>query len=579
MKKITYFLFALLAVALFSCNEDDDNGGTNPGTEPSGFTRNFGASAQRDFIGQIVNTQNEPIPNVRVKIGNSEAMTDTNGVFIINQAGVYEKFAYITAERNGYIKGSRSLVPTNGKNRVKIVMIESDFITQTVASGQTSEVEFSNTAKVTFDGAFSDESGAAYTGNVTVSIYHLKPSNSRLESIMPGMLYAENADGNEVMLDTYGMLNVEMRGSGGQKLQLTAGHTAQIAMTIDPLQLAVAPETIPLWHFDEANGYWKEDGFATRQGNKYIGQVSHFSWWNCDAQFPTARLSMRVINQEDGPLTDMAVHLTMPSGSTAAAITDGNGQASGLIPINTVLTMKVYANTPCGRELIHTTQIGPFSGDTVLPDVVVDNTVSIQNAHIFGNLRNCNNAAVTNGYVMIPGVAIYPVTNGAFDFNTIICSNTIFSLYGFDNQAQMAANILTGNLSAENNVGNLLCCNAITESITYQIDNNPVVTIVAPTMIWTDFGIEGHFTAYDNPNFNFFDFWYYGLGGVGNYSIGSLAELTLNGAVYRVGATSAGGITITSFGENGRYTLTFSGIFEDEQQVNHFISGTINIYD
>ena len=64
----------------------------------------------------------------------------------------------------------------------------------------------------------------------------------------------------------------------GQKLNLKEGHTAEIVVQIDDSQLATAPNTITLWHFDEEKGYWKEDGVATKVGNKYVGEVSHFSW-------------------------------------------------------------------------------------------------------------------------------------------------------------------------------------------------------------------------------------------------------------------------------------------------------------
>ncbi|MCG2611443.1 hypothetical protein LZZ90_07980 [Flavobacterium sp. SM15] len=210
-----------------------------------------------------------------VKIGTNTVQTDANGVFIINGADVYENFAYIITKKSGYIDGSRALIPTDGKNKVKIMMI-TNVPVQTVQSGTTSEVTLPNGTKVNFDGAFQDENGNAYSGTVQVFMYHLESSNGNLSSLMPGMLYAQDKDGNEKILETYGMMNVELKGASGQKLQIANGHTAQITMDIDDAQLSNAPTTIPLWHFDEVNGYWKEEGSAQKVGSNYVGRVSHF---------------------------------------------------------------------------------------------------------------------------------------------------------------------------------------------------------------------------------------------------------------------------------------------------------------
>ena len=112
-----------------------------------------------------------------------------------------------------------------------------------------------------FDGAFKDETGAAYTGDVTVSMFHLTPSNPNLDDLMPGMLFGQTTENKQATLATFGMLNVELHGAAGQKLNLAEGHTAEITMRIDDAQQATAPQTIPLWHFDETTGYWKQEEY------------------------------------------------------------------------------------------------------------------------------------------------------------------------------------------------------------------------------------------------------------------------------------------------------------------------------
>jgi len=305
MKKIQNLLWLLvIAITFSSCNPDD--GGSISGPDDNTFTQNFGATANRDFIGRVVDADNQPIQGVTIKIGSSTTQTDVNGVFVINNASVYQKFAYITAKKSGYIDGSRSLVPTIGKNNVKIMMIP--FASQaTIQSGEASEVSIYSGTKVKFDGAFQDENGNDYSGAVQVALFHLTPSDTNISSLMPGMLYAQTETNQEAILETFGMINVELRGSGGQKLNIKSGHTAEITVRIDDSQLATAPSTIPLWHFDEAKGYWKQDGVATKIGNKYVGEVSHFSWWNCDAFAQMVRLTVTIVDSNGNEISNAGV--------------------------------------------------------------------------------------------------------------------------------------------------------------------------------------------------------------------------------------------------------------------------------
>ena len=105
MKKayiLTLLFFASLLMV--SCDTNDD---TFIPEENSNTTINydFGSTVSRDFIGQIVNENENPVPNAIVSIGSSTAQTDINGVFIIKNASVKSNFAYVTATKTGFLKG------------------------------------------------------------------------------------------------------------------------------------------------------------------------------------------------------------------------------------------------------------------------------------------------------------------------------------------------------------------------------------------------------------------------------------------------------------------------------------------
>ena len=489
MKKFQFILALLvLSIAFSSCNPNDDN--TTNTNNNTNFSENFGAKVDRDFIGQVVDTNNQPIPNVAVKIGTSTVQTDMNGVFIINQANVNERFAYITAKKAGFIDGSRAMVPTNGKNNVRIMMIPNTPLA-TIQSGVASEVALPSGTKVVFDGAFETEAGVAYSGSVAVAMFHLAASNENISSLMPGMLYAQATDGSAKVLETFGMMQVELKGSAGQKLQIAKTHIAQINMPIEASQLATSPSTIPLWHFDEENGYWKQEGSATKNGNKYVGNVSHFSWWNCDAQFPTVTLTVKVLDTNGNPISNLLVGLTYFNERTG--VTDNNGQVSGLIPANQTLTLNIYSLSQCSNLPINTMSIGPFSINTVLPDIVL-NSGAILTTTVQGNLLKCDNTNVTNGYVFLDygnQTLLTTVTNGAFSFDTTYCNSaTNFKLKGIDYENLQSTDSIAYNFTSPIiNIGSLNACNTITEFISYQLDNNPTVFLIQNVRGGEDGGI------------------------------------------------------------------------------------------
>lgn len=573
-------ILVLLFPFLFnSCSNDsgiDENSVDTP--------LNFGSEVSKSFTGQIVDESNNPIANVAITVGNKTANTDSNGVFIINNATVHEKFAFIKAKKTGYLDGSRSLVPTGGMNYARITLL-SGTIVGTVNSGASGSVSLSNGAKVTFDGNFKTETGASYTGLVSVIMKHLDPSDSSISDKMPGMLLAQNSSGEERVLETFGMMNIELRGSASQKLQIST--TAQLEMPISNSQLASAPATIPLWHFDETLGYWKEEGTATKQGTKYVGTVSHFSWWNCDAQFPTIRLCVTVVNSNGAPLANVKVGIRRATNSYMVnGFTNSQGQVCGLVPANETLTMVVFDS--CGNA-VSTSSIGPFSTDTTLPNLVISNA-SIQSTLVQGNLLKCDGTNVTNGYVLMRygnQNLMATVTNGAFSFTMLVCSatDTAFRLEGFDYDNLQTTNPINFTFtSPTTNVGNITACNSISEFISYRIDSNPVRYIIAniTASVGTTSGsnssgmsISGYNSTTPNTTERLYLFGNTSIPGIYTTSMFSI-ESAETGPI-NIQTVNAVSFNLSSVGAIGQYIdITFNGTYTNSTG-SHTINGVAHV--
>ena len=594
---IKSLLLVLLALCLcLSCTEDDNRTSNpqNQGPDPTTFSENFGNDISRDFLGTIVDMNRNPIENVMISIGSATAMTDSNGIFIIDDAPVNERFGYIKAEKAGYIHASRAVVPSEGTNKVHIMMLP-ETVVGTTSSGTQETISLPNGASVGLEGDYIKPDGTSYDGNVNVIMHLLDPTDEDMEDQMPGMLYAANAQNEERMLQTFGMLAVELRGENGEDLNLTEGSTAEIKVPLDPSLMTNAPNTIPLWYFDEANGYWVEEGEATLVGNMYVGTVSHFSFWNCDITAEAVNLCVTVTNATANDLANLRVEITNSNYGTTSGYTNGNGQVCGLIPSGELLEVNVYLQGlgACSSESLYTANIGPFLQDASI-GIEITETGDLELETVTGVFNTCSGDPVSEGYVFLNSASYQTseyVSNGNFEINFLRCNDDddTFYLQGFDYvNLQETDSIAYTYTTPVTNIGALAACNTINEFINYTIDDNEHVFIADL--------FQANFQA-SNPNYNNaptlgiapFDtcFYLFGklnpspyIGSYGNYEWNDINATGINLSECLDMTNVNNNITynLTTLGDVGEYIdINFSGSYEDFAGATHTITGIIHV--
>lgn len=474
----------LMALLLLSSCQDDDNNFDNANPDlniPDNFSEYFGNDVSKDFLGNVVDTNNNPIEGAIISIGNESTTTDVNGVFVLNGATVKERFGYIKAEKPGYIHGSRSVVPSNGTNKVTIMLLEAT-VTATVNSGNPETVALGNGSSVSLEGNYINEDGTAYTGSVDVIVHHLDPTDEAMPMQMPGMLYAENQNGAERMLQTLGMLAVELRGSNGEDLNLAAGTTSEIRIPLDPSLMSMAPSTIPLWYFDEEKGYWKEEGQATLQGNTYVGMVTHFSFWNCDIPAEAITLCISAFDEAQNPLNNLAISITSATFGTTYGLTNEEGEVCGFVPSNESLELNVYSYENCNDTPLFTETIGPFTTDSTISITIPDNPDVISET-VVGQFNTCGGDPVMDGYVLLTyGSQTFTesVSDGTFEINLLRCQDeNTFSIKGNDyTNVQSTGQISYTFTTPLTDIGIISACSAVDEFIQFTLDNEETVLIL-----------------------------------------------------------------------------------------------------
>jgi len=482
---------------VYSCGEEPSFSFSGSNSIELDLSDNFGVSVTKSFIGRVVDKNRQPLKDVIISIGEAEeVLTDVNGVFIVNDVSVFEKFAYIKASKIGYIDGSRSIVPTDGINGVTIMLIEEPSFT-IIESGVTKTIVLPSGASVVLNGDYEKMDGTTYNGNVAVIVHELHPNDSSMSLKMPGMLYGANIKNEERLLDTFGMFTIKLMSATGFKLNIAKDSNAVIVLPIDPTLLTVAPSTIKLWSFDQEKGYWLEEGIAEKVGDTYVGNISHSSFWNYSIDFPTSRLCVNVKDANEQPISNQYISLSFSEYPYPTfGYTNNQGQICSLIPSNSPLQLKAFNEGVCGSMIIAEKNIGSFSKDAKI-DFTISSNADVITEEVKGVLVNCNDNSITNGYSLIKmndNVFVEKVNNTGFSTSFLRCANqNVFSFEGVDFDTNETTGVINYSFNTPStNVGILKSCNTTTEFIQYSIDgvnfyNIPTIVRFRPVNSMYDF--------------------------------------------------------------------------------------------
>ncbi len=488
MKKLL-FLGAMLLMLFTACRKDvnEQFETETPYEPPITVIEDYNPqviNVNASLIGFVLTEAGEPVSNVEVNLGNLTQTTDADGVFFFEDVTMNKAGTFVQVEVDGYFPGSTRFFPEEGSNNyATIKLLEKTNIGQFDAlSG--GEVSSSSGIKLDFptNAVIDMANGDAYEGMVQVAARWLDPTADDLGDIMPGALQGVNESAEEVALASYGMMAVSLTGAGGEALNLGNDKKAELTFPVPAELQGNAPSEIPLWSFNEEYGIWVEEGTAALVGDNYVGEVSHFSFWNCDAPFPLINVNGTINYTNGDPAANIGVRIIRSNTNAGWGWTDGDGNFAGKIPSNEDLTLEVFTYDACGNLVVlYTEEIGPFSNDVTLPTITVDPLNSTLTSYeITGTLVDCDGDPVSSGFVKITydngyyGTQILYVEDGeAFNFVIYDCDNDITS---FDLVATDLVNLeesapQTFNTAPTVDVGAISACgNVVTEFFNLTLD-------------------------------------------------------------------------------------------------------------
>ena len=438
--------------------------------------------------GFIIDENNQPVGGARITAGSGQAFTDEFGYFKISNVLLGKMAGFITITKAGYYKNIRTFEPVVDKETFLRTRLLTKNETGTFPASSGGSATTTDGAKIVFSAGslISDSTNIPYNGTVHVSAKTIdvnKTSDMQLSA--PGDNRGVNTDGNLRALKPAATIVVELTGDNGEKLQLATGKTATLTIPIAASATGATPATIPLWSLNENTGLWKQESTATKNGNAYTGEVSHFSFW--EGADPTALVGFRaqVVNTALQPLANVPVRISQAGATynSRFGYTDANGMINGSIPANTPLILDIV--TPCA---IPAYSYNFTTANSNLDLGTLTGNLGQSLVTISGTANNCAGQPVTNGYVQTYDGGFYNrinIVNGSFSFAGIACTNLPVKYIVVDKTTSQQTQPQTFNLVAgANNLGvSTACGTSSVSTLTYIFDGvTHVVTEPADTM-------------------------------------------------------------------------------------------------
>jgi Leucine-rich repeat (LRR) protein len=326
----------------------------------------FALGQEGYLVGQAFDEYLRPVANVRITVGNLTTESDVLGRFRIGLTTV-DSAILLRGEKAGHWTSQRRIIPTGRETHVQIMLLSQPFEHELSAErgGTISRGPFFLTLQ---PNGVLDANNQPYTGVVKIALNGGRPDDPNFGWMMPGGDFmAQDAQGRERILYSYGFLSAHLQTPDGQPLKLNPNIGAQLRFVMPHTMVANAPDSLPLWHFDEAAAIWKEEGLARREGAAYVGTVRHFSSWNLDVPNTWCRISGRMVDCKGKPAAFAPVRL-----GQLIVTTDSSGYFSCRVPSNFAFTIRAQNGT---GQL----SVGPFADDS-------DNSLAdlVEGATIYG---------------------------------------------------------------------------------------------------------------------------------------------------------------------------------------------------
>ena len=538
------------------------------------------------FKGKVLDEKGQPVSGATVSVSNNLTTTDQNGLFVLKNIKAIKGSALVKVEKAGYFTGAAMSGSRSSGQQYTRITLTAKGPTKTLSAAGGGTLSWPGGLKITIaPNTLRRANGNLYGGQVSVQARWLDPTDPNLGGIMPGALMGRSEQGKEVVLATFGMVALELKGSGGEDLSFQNGESATVEIPIPPALEAAAPPEIPLWYFDLEKERWLLNGKCKKSvsGGSYSCNIVKGGYWNCDVALEPICLSGTFFQRDSTPaLYTKVIVEDLTDNFIYWGYTDINGFFCGSVPKGAPL--KITVKDLC-NNVLYEMNIGPFSMDTDLGDIYLSQTLQQYFIHVAGQLNDCAGGPVTLGQVAVqyPGkIRLFPLSApGIFGFDLAL--NCIefpeLQITGYDLTSFKATATQLHSDDSDVDLGPLSACqdpgdfiHLMTDGITqnaaptrFYLKNN----VTTPWMVLEGLTIGGTFSI-ELRNYK----------GVGQYTVNTFFHLTdnPNAPLYPTLNAASPDITVNITADDGQFISgNITGTAYDALISPHAISGDFKI--
>ncbi len=387
--------------------------------------------------GRVTDINGTGIFGAQVTVAGTTVTTDNNGSYSLSNVPAGER-VLVNVTHPDYLANSR-VTDVNTTDINLNITLDTPKATLTFDAAEGATVSQSNGASVELPvNGYIDANGTAYTGTVTVKMSYHAITTQEGRATFPGTF--EGIEGNTTFpIQSYGFMNVELTDANGNPLNLDGESIATLTYPNDTS--LNTPSTVPLWYYDEEQGYWVQEGEATNSGHysTYVGTVTHFTSWNLDAKGPKAKFTGCVEDENGTRVSNARVQFKSINWDSYVVPTDINGDIS-VYALLSGKNLKFTAYKLIGPSYYYGEYPSPINlkeGENKILDTCIilkKRTVSYNTTiKIIGNVKYYNNQNYNYTPVLIvqginSGLVYYleeNVPEGSFNINVPILNDDV----------------------------------------------------------------------------------------------------------------------------------------------------------
>jgi hypothetical protein len=261
------------------------------------------------------------VAGVTVSAAGQSTVTDAQGRYQLTLPNPGNS-AVVLARKDGYLSMSKQTPVHADATTTQDITLYAEDVRTAFEATQGKIAILSGGAVIDIPpNAVKDASGNPYNGPVTLSASYSNPTTPAGVDAF-AQPYAGLSGGENVTLQTVGVIEARLLDPSGQPLQLRAPATLTYP-GVSAIDKGAA--SIPLWWYDDARAIWVEEGAANRLADgSYQGQVTHFSMWNLDVPWAVDNNSITYCIQfQNGAAARWGITMTVEGPGLLHRVADG----------------------------------------------------------------------------------------------------------------------------------------------------------------------------------------------------------------------------------------------------------------